>query len=125
MIVKTKLITVRVEVEDAFFMMRELSTEQMTDLAVSSEVSPGSGIVNTISIQVREWGNVEDDNGPIDCTLQNKTMVFSSNPNLSEKVLLQFAEKLKKVIEDEKKILQNGQPGTSTPEDSTATSAEG
>ncbi len=123
MIVRTGLINVTVEHEDSEFYMTELSTKDEADAAVSGIKSPGAAVRETFIKGITGWKNVNDADGPLECNIKNKFAVFNANSTLVEDVLKKFIEAVTLKKEEEKKILQNGQPGTAAPTASPVKSA--
>ena len=123
MIVRTGLLDVVVEYEDATFNMRELSTKEEADIAVTGTTSPGAAVKMKFVKAVTSWGNVNDSNGTLFCDEKNKGIVFDSNQALAEDVLRLYIDAISAKREDEKKILKSGQPGTSSGNTEVATHA--
>ena len=112
MIIRTELVTVQVLYKDAVLTMAELSTTDEASIAVlSKELSPGAALRRQFVRSVKAWENIEDENGPLPCTDENKEMVFDANKDMMESVMSQHRSNINDKIEKEKKISKNGQSG--------------
>lgn len=123
MIIRTGLIKVSVPFDDMLFHMVELDTTKEADLAVKSITSSGSAVKGKFVQAVESWENVSNIDGPMECTEENKGILFDCNKDVIESVMAQYIDLIEKGKEAEKKIFQNGARGTLKENKSIATPA--
>lgn len=104
MILKTELKEHRVNVEDAVFIIQELGTTALTEIAVVAVDNRAASLKAAFIRTVKGWENVVDENGKdIPCNEETKEMIFEANREISEKVLAGLPN-VDLEQEDEKKI---------------------
>lgn len=84
---RTELTTIEIEIEDAVFILRELDTSTLTHIAVIAMEDKAASLKPTFLSSVIGWRNVRDESGEIlECTDENKALVFEANMNIAERV---------------------------------------
>lgn len=123
---RTELVVIRVEYDDAVFVMRELDTGALTDIALASQKSPAAALEETFVEAVWEWsGMVTDMHGnELECNEVNKRKIFAVNAFLVEDLMEKFQVGIESAIAEQKKISADGQNGTCAQGESLAVNAE-
>lgn len=112
MIFRTDLRKLRVPHGDSVFVMQELGTQELTEISILSAGDPGAALEETFIRQVKDWVNVASKTGKLDCTIENKRVIFTANPDSVNDIFEKFDAMLEEAEASEKKTLDSGQVGT-------------
>lgn len=106
MILKTELKKTTVHHEDVVLHVQQLTTTALTEIALGAQDGgTAASMKETFVRAVFDWTGVTDEaGGKVDCTPENRALVYDANPNFIEVVLTKINEELDLAIEAEKKI---------------------
>lgn len=111
---RTELTKASIEIEDSVFHVEELSTLLQTEVAIASRDSKAASLKTTFMHAVVGWENATNLAGDeLECTYENKELVFEANQDVVEKILEAYQVATKKAVAAQKKISRPGAGGTS------------
>lgn len=108
MIIRTEIAELEVEHDGAFFLCRDLSTTELTEIAFETKDDQVKSFKISFLRTVLKWRKVKDMKGKeFICTDENKELFFENNHNAVQSILSKFAALRMVIGEEEKKSLKS------------------